>query len=126
MDTPKRHCFSVIRMSQDELWQLCESPETICKLCISLCVFAHYSKKQVYGSHLILQGAPDHRKVRTIGIKEYQQNLVNRRTQTQNFPTQYWCTRDRLSAGIEGPFALKVARTSLLLLASPPRSRLRN
>lgn len=80
MDTSKQyHCSSII-LSLDELGELHASPKTVCKLHIYMCVFTHYSRKEVHGSHLILKEVTDHRKVRTIGIKEYQQDWVSRRT----------------------------------------------
>lgn len=103
METPMQYHHSAIRLSQDELQGFCGSPETTCKLCISVCVFARYSMEQVHGSHLILRGAPDHRKVRTAGIKEYPQDLESRRIQAQHVPTHAG-GRGPLRTGIESPF----------------------
>lgn len=112
MDIPKHYHGSIVRMTQDVLWGLRGAPETICKLYISVCAFAHLSRDQVHGFHLILKGlkVPEHRKGRTTGLKECQQDLMNKRMQAQNFPIQHWCAGTGKGTGVESPFALKVTK----------------
>lgn len=89
--THPSHTMAQGRMSPDEFWGLCGSPNTTCKLQIYVCISAQYFSEQVHGSRLIIKAAPDHRNVRSTGVKKYPQDLVKRRIQAQTLRSQPRC-----------------------------------